>query len=268
MQSYNPAYDSNSLRDQAKRIYRMPSVNVFVDLPPEDLKKNEMPGQILKNALQFGRLQQMVVYQDQGPASGMLEWQRLGFDVSLAARQDISMDILDRAIVTGTMPNTIVMVTDSCERIEILRRLKRWVSMVVLIAPKDVKETLKRSANMYVPLDQVYEPAEGSASQDDIYREIITFIATTNIPFVGASYLTRTALPQQLRTCSEAEARQALSSAEIEGLVVIYDHVGDDGVSVKAVKLNNSNEYVQRVLDEEVESDFYPDDEPQKSTNS
>ena len=230
-------------------------MNVFVDLRFGDLKKIELPNQILKSAMQFGRLQQLVVYLNGlATMSESSEWQRLGFDYSLANRPDVSMDMLERTVVTAAMPDTVVLVTDSDDRVEVLRRLKRWVGLVVLFAPREVKEQLKRSANLYVPLSQINEPTE-VATQDDIYRAIIKFIATTSIPFVGASYLTRTALPQQLRVCTNDEAHQALADAEMDGLIVLYDHIDDNGTTVRAVKLNPDNDYVQTVLEQEGNND-------------
>lgn len=208
----------------------------------------------------------MVVYlSEQSTVPNVAEWQRIGFDISVMANHDINMDILDRTIISGTMPSTIVVVTDRDERAEALRRLKRWVNMTVVFAPQDAKEYLKRSANQYVTLGQIYDcVTRDTVSQEDIFREIIEFIATTSIPFVGASYLTRTALPQQMQVCTNDEARQALTAAETEGLVILYDHVDDSGATVRAVKLNTDNEFVQTTL-EEMDDDFYPDDEPEEA---
>jgi hypothetical protein len=196
--------------------------------------------------MNFGRIQQSVLYQSDAQNNG---WQRLGFDVSSICGADINMDILDRNIVSGNTPDVVIIATNNPDRIGVMRRLKYWVRMMVLISPHTATEPLKRNANVYVPLEHIIEP-DVTVDASEVYRAVIKFIATTSIPYVGLSYLTRTALPIQMKVCNSDDARKFVSEAEQEGILYFYDHQDDEGNVVKAVKLNPEHDLVGVMMEQ------------------
>lgn len=196
--------------------------------------------------MNFGRIQQSVLYQSDAQNNG---WQRLGFDVSSICSADVNMDILDRNIVSGSTPDVVILVTNNPDRVGVLRRLKRWVRVLVLISSHTTTEQLKRNANVYVPLEHIIEP-DVTVDAAEIYRAVIKFVATATIPYVGLSYLTRTALPLQLKVCNSDDARKFVSEAEQEGILYFYDHQDEEGNTVKAVKLNPEHDLVSVMLEQ------------------
>ena len=214
---------------------------MFVDLESLHLNNDQLPQKLASAALKFGRIRTATVYL--GSVLHYYEagaWQRAGIEPSLVAAEDINADILEHSLLTGEPIDSVVVVSASDARKDVLRRLKKYVKLVTLIGTGS--DETKRSAHYFIPIHDVVpfelRPPDNVAEK---YRRLIKAVsrASLTMDFVGMSRLQKVIVPEKVGIRDFLEVKKLIDDATNEGILEVYHEGG-----VVACRLNEKNELV------------------------
>lgn len=220
-----------SLRDKAARIGRLPNVLLFVDygavltatrsLRRDDwveYLREELPQRLVSVAIDLGKIRASTVYATQVEAPQHL-WSRYGF--ALQRRESMEIDVIEQVLTRDPAPQNVIIVSDKSDLAELTRRVRNHVEMVAVVAPIGVDESLKRSANLFVPIHTV---VEDESLAEDVPTRMLQIIEKLQkqLPYVGVSFLLRSAMPTN--RVGTKEAGKVLDGLVALGAVEIYQH--------------------------------------------
>jgi len=224
---------NSPLREKAQRLHRLPSMMMFVDIDSmldklhvgqsrtwESYATRELPTQIIRVAMDFGKVRGSVLYsQQRAPDGAPWGWGRYGYHVSITPH--IAVDMLERVLTADPRPHNVVVLTMDPDLAEPIRRLRAHVDLVAVVTSQDAPEALKRAANLYVSIREAFGADEEVETR--VYAAIKEHEANGLDSVVIGKLLTQL---QTSRNVRPHYAKQALSALERKGRIEFFERNG------------------------------------------